>query len=104
MSDEMPAPIKPFADAERFVLEGDEGQEQTWVVLAISEVGSKEYALLAPEQDLVGGDGDMEVCVFEYRRGGEHGTELGDIEDETQYERVYRHLADLMGLEDAQDN
>ncbi len=104
MPEETPTPIKPFADAERFVLEGEAGEQQTWVVLAISEVGAKEYALLAPEQDLGGGEGDMEVCVFEYRRGGEEGTELGDIADEAQYERVYRHLADLMGLEDAHDN
>ena len=94
MSEQAPERV-PFADAERFELQGEDGGDQVWVVLAISEFEGIQYALLAPESELGGGDGDMEVSVFEYHRGDD-GSELKELTDEALYERVYRHMADLV--------
>lgn len=92
----------PLPDAERFVLDGEEG-EQTWVVLAVTELSGTDYALLAAENDLASSEGDMDVVVFEYHRDDE-GSRLGEISDEVRYEEAYRELATLMGIEDAVDN
>ena len=94
---------KALPDAERFVLEGEEGGEQTWVVLAVTELAGKDYALLAAEADLESDEADMDVVVFEYHRDDD-GTRLGEISDEARYEQAYRELATLMGIEDAVEN
>jgi hypothetical protein len=93
----------PFADAERFALEED-GQRIVWVVLAITEREGLQYALLAPEKDLGGGDGDMDVMICEYHRDEDGTRRLADVTDNAVYEAVYREMATNMGLEDAVDN
>lgn len=94
---------KAFEHAERFVLEGEDGVEETWVLLAIHEIEGHEYALLASEKGLNGPGDDMDVVVFRYDREPDGQTELVDIEDEGLYERVYAEFAELMGLEDAEE-
>ena len=91
---------RPFADAERFSLE-EGGQRIVWVVLAITERDVKQYALLAPENDLGGGEGDMDVMICEYQRDADGNRSLVDVTDETLYESVYREIATNMGLEDS---
>jgi hypothetical protein len=93
----------PFADAERFELEED-GKKQTWVVLAITEHGGSEYALLAPEADLLADSEDMEVAVFRYLRDDDGNKSLEDVADERLYEQVYGHFSELMGLEGSDVN
>ncbi len=91
---------RPFADAERFSLE-EGGQVLVWVVLAISERDGRQYALLAPEKDLGGGEGDMDVMICEYLRDGDGNRSLADVTDEALYESVYREIATNMGLQDS---
>lgn len=93
-----------FEHAERFVLEGEDGVEETWVMLAIHEIDGQEYALLASEAGLNGPEDDMDVVVFRYDRAGDGQTELVEIEDEALYERVYEQFAELMGLEEADED
>lgn len=93
----------PFADAERFELE-DEGKKQVWVLLALTERGGKSYGLLAPEDELGGGEGDMAVMVFEYRRDDDGERSLHDISDESLYESLYAEFAETMGLESSDSN
>lgn len=89
----------PLEHSERFEIDTDDGR-RTLVVLAIDAIGGKDYALLADETDLSGPKDDMGVYVFEYHRdGGERS--LADIDDETVEERVYRHFAEMMGLEES---
>lgn len=91
---------RPFADAERFSLEED-GKIVVWVVLAITDRDGRQYALLAPEGDLGGGEGDMDVMICEYLRDGDGNRSLKDVTDEALYESVYREIATNMGLEDS---
>ena len=93
----------PFADAERFELTED-GVKQTWVVLAIAEHGGSDYALLAPEADLLNDAEDMEVSVFRYLRDDDGNKSLEDVSDERLYEQVYAQFAELMGLEGSDVN
>jgi hypothetical protein len=93
----------PFADAERFSIDGEAGSE-TWVMLAMAEVEGVDYALLAKESDLAASSTDMDVAVFRYLRDDDGERSLGDVGDEVTYERVYAHFAELMGLEDSDDD
>lgn len=90
--------IEPYADAERFEIEGDDGSPETWVALAVAEVGGTEYALLAAEKSLEDDNADdMDVMIVEYRRGED--PRLGDVPDDATYERAWQHFSEIMGLE-----
>jgi uncharacterized protein YrzB (UPF0473 family) len=96
--------VESFEDAERFVLTDDEGNEETYVVMAIAEIDGKDYALLAAEDDLESPSEEMAVFVFEYRRDDDGVVDLVDIEDEAKQEEVYNHFAELMDLEESEDS
>lgn len=93
----------PFADAERFSLEED-GVERVWVVLALTEREGKSYALLAPESDLGGGDGDMDVMVCAYHRDDDGNRSLSDVSDEATYDALYQEFVELLGMEPSAEN
>lgn len=90
-----------FRDAERFVLEDDDGHEETFLVLAVAEYEGRDYALLAPESGAENPDPDreLEVVVFEYVRGNE-GPELREVDSEEKQEAVFAVFQELMELED----
>ncbi len=96
--------VQSFEDAERFVLTDEEGNEETYVVMALAEIEGVDYALLAAEGDIDSPSDEMAVYVFEYRRDADGVVELVDIEDEAKQEEVYNHFAELMELEDADED
>jgi uncharacterized protein YrzB (UPF0473 family) len=93
-----------FRDAERFVLEDDDGHEETFLVLAVAEYQGRDYALLAPESGAENPDPEreLEVVVFEYVRGND-GPELREVESEEKQEAVFAVFQELMELEDEDD-
>ena len=94
-----------FRDAERFVLEDDDGHEETFLVLAVAEYQGRDYALLAPESGAENPDPEreLEVVVFEYVRGND-GPELREVESEEKQEAVFAVFQELMELEDEDED
>jgi hypothetical protein len=90
--------IEPFADAERFTVDED-GDPQTLVVLAKATLEGHDYALLADESDLESEGTDMGVFVYEVIRNGMI-RDLKEIGDEAKEDEIYAYFADLMGLEE----
>lgn len=94
-----------FRDAERFVLEDDDGHEETFLVLAVAEYQGRDYALLAPESGAENPDPEreLEVVVFEYVRGND-GPELREVDSEEKQEAVFAVFQELMELEDEDED
>ena len=69
-------------------LEDDEGNSERFVILAIVEVQDEDYALLAPEAQIVEDDEDYEVFVYEYREGPDGTHHFKALEDEARFTEV----------------
>lgn len=93
---------QPFADNERFQIDED-GATQTWVVLATTERGGKEYALLANDAQLADDNDDMDVMIFALGRDEDGDKELLPVEDEKLYEALFAEFSETMGLEDSDE-
>ena len=74
-------------DVDRIVIAIDGEEDVTCDVLGVFEASGREYVALLP----VAGD---EVMIFRYSESAA-GTELGDIEDEQEYEDVAEVFYDL---------
>jgi uncharacterized protein YrzB (UPF0473 family) len=87
-----------FDDAERVVMVGEDGTEQTYVVLAVLDVDGTDYAMLASEGELAEDAGDMTVFLFEYGEDDDGRPVLSEIDDDDRYDEVYRMCASLVDL------
>ncbi len=68
-------------------LELEDGTEVEWEVLAIFEVGEREYIALAPEES-------EEAYLYRYSED-EEGIILGSIEDDEEFEKVGKAFEEM---------
>lgn len=87
-------------DDELVPIVDDEGVERLCVVLAVAEVEGRDYALLAPAEQLSDEEGEeLELFLFTYEVDDD-GTEVfGGIDDEDTYLKVRDFFSTLLGEE-----
>ena len=77
------------------ILEGEDGEEIAFQVLAVVEVDGQDYALLVEIDD----DGELpeefDVHVFRYKEGAD-GPEFDDDVDEATFTKVREAAAELL--------
>ncbi len=76
----------------------EEGREYACVVLAISELGNAEYAMLAPVAQVNADDDDtpLELFLFRYELGEDDVEIFSYIDDEETYEAVREMFEGLL--------
>jgi uncharacterized protein YrzB (UPF0473 family) len=79
----------------------EDGTERNCVVLAVAEVEGRDYALLAPAEQLQNEEGaELELFIFTYDIDDDDETEVfGWVEDEAVYERVREFFSTLIAQE-----
>ena len=66
----------------------DDGTEVEWIVLEIFEVEGKEYIALLPEEG-------EDIYIYSYKEDDE-GVELGNIEEDEEFEKVGKALDEIL--------
>ena len=93
---------------EEVVVINDGESERHCIVLAVAELNGDEFAMLAPQDQLVDGDeddeeSDLELFIFRYRLD-EAGHEVFEgIEDDGLFEVVRDFFSTLIDTEDEED-
>ena len=90
-------------ELDRVTLVNEDGEELQFVLLAVIEHEGQDYAMLAPEAQLVDEAGEeLEIYLFTYDIDDEGLETYGPIEDDATYEAVREFCATLMdgGLEE----
>ena len=76
-------------DDDRVVLVGEDGEETTFAILAVVEFEELDYALLAPEAQVVDDDGEvLELFIFRFEEDEEGTQRFSPVENDETYERV----------------
>jgi uncharacterized protein YrzB (UPF0473 family) len=89
---------------ELVTLVDEAGEETDFAVLAVIEFEGKDYAILAPPDQLDDDyEGEMEIHVFEYKEDEEGGGEFSVIEDPDLEERVFAAAEELLFGDESDD-
>ncbi len=84
-------------ELDRVTLVSEEGEELQFVLLAVIEHEEQDYAMLAPEDQLMDDAGDeLEIYLFSYDVDDEGLATFGPIEDDQTYEAVREFCSTLM--------
>jgi uncharacterized protein YrzB (UPF0473 family) len=86
-------------DDDVVVLEGENGEEIAFQVIAIVEVDGQDYALLVELDDEGEVPEEFEVNVFRYKEGPD-GPEFDDEVDEATFNRVREAATELLDESD----
>lgn len=89
------------------ILDGD--REVACAVLAVAEIEDKEYALLAPAEQLQDvpedeDEGQLELFIFEYAVDEEGYETYSGIEDEALFERVREFFSTLIDTDEEDED
>jgi hypothetical protein len=79
------------------IFEDDEGNALEFAWLAVVEVDDQEYAMMAPIEDIEGGEA-LELYLFRYDEDEDESASFSEIEDEETYERVREFCVTLAGM------
>ncbi len=82
-------------DDEIVILEGEDGEEIAFQVLAIVEVDGQDYALLVEIDEEGELPEEFDVHVFKYKEGAD-GPEFDDDVDEATFVKVREAAAELL--------
>lgn len=88
-----------FEEIDTMILMLDDDTEVECEVIGVFDFEEKEYIALVPTS----GEYEDEILVFEYKELEGDEVELGQIEDEEEYNRVLDHLDSMMEFEDEED-
>ena len=81
------------------ILIDDDGEEYRFVLLALIELDTGDYAVLAPEEQILDKtreDVDLTFCEVTRRPDGTE--KFNQVEDEETFEAVKRACAEMLGL------
>lgn len=84
-----------FRDEELLELEDGDGNSRTFALLAVVEVDGQNFAMLAPHQEMLESEEQLEVAFFAYEEDAE-GASYSDIEDPALFERVRAYCISLL--------
>jgi len=84
-----------FREEELLELEDEDGNSRTFALLAVVEVDGQNFAMLAPHQEMLESEEQLEVALFAYEEDAE-GATYTDIEDEALFERVREYCVALL--------
>ena len=84
-----------FREEELLELEDEDGNSRTFALLAVVEVDGQNFAMLAPHEEMLESDEQLEVALFAYEED-EEGATYSDIEDEALFERVREYCIALL--------
>ena len=73
----------------------EEGTERSCVILLVTEFDGGVYAALAPVEQIVDEDADLELYLFEVTED-EEGQTFSYIEDEARYDAVAAFISSMM--------
>jgi hypothetical protein len=91
-----------FDSSETVSFEDEEGNEHTCVVLAITEYGGDEYAMLAPVEQVESSDQEeLELYLFRYDVSEDDTEEFSFIEDEAVFAAVQEIFSGMFGEDEA---
>ena len=82
-------------DDEIVILEGENGEEIAFQVLAVVEVDGQDYALLVEIDEEGELPEEFDVHVFKYKEGAD-GPEFDDAVDEATFAKVREAAAELL--------
>ena len=78
----------------------EDGVERICVVLAVADVEGRDYALLAPAEQLEDEGGEeLELFIFTYDLDEDETEVFGYVDDESTYEKVREFFSTLIGQE-----
>jgi uncharacterized protein YrzB (UPF0473 family) len=85
-------------DDEIVTITDEEGNDVDCMVLAVMDVEGRDYAMLAPVEQLDSDEGDeVELFIFTYDEDEAEGVEhFGYVDDDAMYEKVRQAFAELM--------
>ena len=90
-----------FDPSETVTFEDEEGNEHHCVVLAITEHGGDEYAMLAPVTQVENNEQEeLELYLFRYEVAEDDTEEFSYIEDESVFAAVQEIFSAMFGEED----
>lgn len=84
-----------FRQEELLELEDEDGNSRTFALLAVVEVDGQNFAMLAPHQEMLESEDQLEIALFGYEEDDE-GATYSDIEDEALFARVREYCLSLL--------
>jgi uncharacterized protein YrzB (UPF0473 family) len=91
-------------DDDKVTLIDENGVEMHMVILAVADHEGQDYALLAPEDQVLDEDAEeLELMIFQYDCDDEGNESFSSVDDESLYDKLRELFSEIVDTEESEE-